>query len=154
MADRLRWWVIPGALVVMARVVTLESGDAAAPRSVPVEATSSRATPAAQDASAGHLRVPLAATAVGSAQAFVLELPATLAGRRVETTVWRAGDAHAGEPWLRFSSTVRSDGTIPVAGLAAGRYDVEVHDPAGGSFGLRSVAAPGRVPFDAATPLR
>lgn len=154
MADRLRWWVIPGALVVMARVVTLESGDAATPAEVPVEASSERAAPAAQDASGPTLRVPLAATAVGTKQAFVLELPATLAGRQVETTVWRAGDAHRGEPWLHFTSTVRSDGTIPVAGLAPGRYDVEVHDPAGGSFGLRSVAAPGRVPFDAAMPLR
>ncbi|MBL8735176.1 MAG: hypothetical protein JNL12_01985 [Planctomycetes bacterium] len=153
MADRLRWWVIPGALVVMARVVTLESGDPAA-HTGPVEATSSRAVPAAHEAVGPTLRMPLAATAVGTKQAFVLELPATLAGHRVETRVWRAGEAPHGEPWLQFSSTVRSDGTIPVAGLAAGRYDVEVHDPAGRAYGMRSVAAPGRVPFDAAMPLR
>jgi len=153
MADRLRWWVIPGALVVMARVVTLESGEAA-PHTGTVEATSSRAVPAAREAIGPTLRVPLAATAVGTKQAFVLELPATLAGRRVETRVWRGGEAHRGEPWLQFTSTVRPDGTVPIAGLAAGRYDVEVQDPAGGTFGLRSVAAPGRVPFDAAMPLR
>lgn len=153
MADRLRWWVIPGALVVMARVVTLESGDPA-PHTEPVEATSSRAVPAAHEAIGPTLRVPLAATAVGTKQAFVLELPATLAGHRVETRVWRAGEAPHGEPWLQFSSTVRSDGTIPVAGLAAGRYDVEVQEPAGRAYGMRSVAAPGRVPFDAAMPLR
>lgn len=154
MADRLRWWVIPGALVVMARVVTLDSGEATSPRAIPADATTERSAPAAQEASGGHLRVPLAATSVGTAPAFVLELPATLAGRRVETRVWRAGEAHQGEPWLHFTSTVRADGTIPIAGLVAGRYDVEVSDPASGSFGLRAVEAPGRVPFDAAMPLR
>jgi hypothetical protein len=62
--------------------------------------------------------------------------------------VWRRVDGHREHaPWLELKPRVRDDGTIPFAGLAAGRYDFELRFDGDGT-----VAATTLVADDAAVP--
>lgn len=125
MADGLRWWVIPGALVILARAVTLPPREA----TVPVApAAASRSDDAqlvrVQDASGSRQELTLP---VPTAQALFVDCPAILATRRVDMVIWRRIDGvREAEPWLRLRPRVRTDHIVPIAGLPAGHYDVEV----------------------------
>ncbi|MBZ0150708.1 MAG: hypothetical protein K8J09_04180 [Planctomycetes bacterium] len=160
MAQQLRWWVIPGALIVLLRVVTLDSGPA------PVRATgpAPRVTPelrdlpdlvTARDASGSRTR-PLALSAT-AAKALVVDLQGH-EGQRGQMTIWRHLDTgREATPWLTLRPKVRGDGTIPIAGLLPGCYDIEVvfgEGAAAERLLANAAEAPGVVEFVAASPLR
>ncbi len=140
MADRLRWWVIPGALLVLVRVVTL-GGDRLA--SAPVVPVAADAAPVATavDASASRRRLPQQALPGG---AIVVHAPAALAGQRGDLRIWRRLDGQReAQPWLTCRPRVRDDGTLPFTGLAAGRYDFVFTVAGGTSWSADDVAVPG-----------
>lgn len=141
MADRLSWWVIPGALVVLTRVVTLGAPADDAVRGVAREATHAEDVVVLQDAT-GRRSKPVAFSAL-AATALLVRLPATTAGRTARIAVWQRGARPGGLPWLQVDVDVGADGTVPIAGLAAGRYDVRVSFASGQSFAASDVAAPG-----------
>lgn len=160
MADRLRWWVIPGALVVMARVVTLDHAPAAT--EVPTHVVPATApAKASKVLEASGRRVRADALPAFGEQALVVRVPTELAGQRVEMTVWRRGtEGREAKAWLVFAPRVRDDATIPIAGLAAGRYDLvlrcdgEAPGNAGRVFAADGITAPGQIVFGEATPGR
>lgn len=165
MAGRIAWWTIPFGCIVMLRVLTL--GDAARPTVVPgadpaLEAASASradgATTAApelptivrvRDASTGITRpLPLAAMAE---RALLVCLPAELVGCEIAITAWcRSATGRDVEPALKARLRVRADGTVPLLGLPAGRYDVEVVPAGGTPLCANGVAAPGRATFPVA----
>ena len=156
MADRLSWWVIPGALVVLLNVASwANSTPPSAPGKPPAgergadlvvvrDASGERAAPVPHD--------------VLTAAPLVLAMPAALVGQRGAMTVWRRIDGVRDQtPWLTLRARVRSDATIALAGLAAGRYDLELTfagEPAATVFAANDVQAPGEVALVAAAPLR
>ena len=154
MAARPKWWVIPGALLVLLRLLTLDApAPAAGPNAMPAVASPRAAQPA--PAAAAPL-APAAREASGRRQlelplgladgALVLVMPAERRGERVALTIWRrVGGAREAEAWLQGRPKVRADGTLPIAGLAAGHYDVEVRTDDGRRFAANGVAAPARV---------
>ena len=157
MADRLRWWVIPAALLVMARVVTLgEPALDQQPSAVP--ATGKAHGKQAQEATAARVRVPADQLDTAGERAFVVALPSEFAGSRARCTLWRrTANGRDSAPWLAFTSTVRGDGTVPISGLAAGHYDVAVQLPHGGrdvQFAVDDAVAPGRATMATPAPLR
>ncbi len=125
MNERLRWWVLPGAMIVLLRVVTLDQPETPAASRTAVDASGEIGTVAVLDAAGKRTQpglVPLATT-----EAFVVTLPSQFVGQRGDMTLWRrVGDHHEAAPWLQLRPRVRTDATIPIAGLAAGRYDVEL----------------------------
>ncbi|MBL8732146.1 MAG: hypothetical protein JNN13_07230 [Planctomycetes bacterium] len=156
MAERLRWWVIPGALIVLAHVVSLDSGGPPAPGGdARGPAVALPPVVAVREASGSRSR-PLALAATAT-RAFVVHLPGH-EGQRGEMTIWRRLDAgREATPWLTLRPKVRGDGSIPIAGLPAGRYDVEMvfgDGAAAERLAATAVDAPGSVEFAAATPLR
>jgi len=125
MAERLRWWVIPGAVVVLLRVVTLEPATPATPAAaLPTSrAISSPGIVIARDAS-GQRSAPMQ---LSTEHAFVLQLPADWARRRVSMRAWRVIDGvRDTTPWFFAEPRVRADATLPIAGMQQGRYDVEI----------------------------
>lgn len=162
MADRLRWWVIPAALLVMARVVTLgEPALDQQPSAVPAtgKALGKQAQgKQAHEATAARWRVPADQIDTQGERAFVLALPSEFAGSRARCTLWRrTANGRDAAPWLAFTSTVRGDGTVPISGLAAGHYDVAVQLPHGGrdvQFAIDDALAPGRATMATPAPLR
>lgn len=157
MADRLGWWVIPGALVVLARVVTL---GPAVPQDDAVALDASLANDAVvlQDAS-GRRSAPVSWSAL-TGNALVVTVPRDLVGEEGTLTIWRRLDGQLErEPWLRFEAKVRDDATIPVAGLSAGAYDLRLTFAQGGTvrtFATQGATAPGAwvIAEPAATPAR
>jgi len=158
MAARLRWWMIPAALVVLARVVTLgepaEPAEPAPPAAAAVPASAARsaapmvetlAGPVVVRDAAGQRRGPLALPA----DPLVLRLPAEAAGQRVVLSVFcRDGGARAMAPVLRATPLVSADGIVPIGGLCAGRCDVEVEfgtGPAVQRLCAEDVVVPGTV---------
>lgn len=126
MAERIRWWLIPGALVVLVRVVTLDSPvvPAATPRAAAAEASHRGGLVVLQEAS-GHRSKPVEIP--HSSKALLVTLPAERIGQRAVMTIWRRhGGLREQEPWLVLQPRVRRDGTVPIAGLPAGRYDLEM----------------------------
>jgi hypothetical protein len=125
MNERLRWWVLPGAIVVLLRVVTL--GDAGTATSLPVtalDASENFGTVAVLDA-AGRRTPPVVVPALVAA-ACVLRVPERHCGRRGELVLWRRIDGRReNSPWLTLRPRVLADATIKIAGLGAGSYDVE-----------------------------
>jgi hypothetical protein len=130
MVQPLRWWVIPGALVVLARVVTL--GDVPAPAGpgrpapapAPLAEVAAPAGPVVVRDASGHRQGPLT---LGVEGALVLSLPAECAGQRVQLTLWRRSAAgRETSPWLVAEPRVRPDAVVPIASQPAGRYDIEV----------------------------
>lgn len=161
MAERLRWWVIPGALLVLARVVTW--GDAAvadmhakagSATSSPIEAVAFAERAVLQDAS-GTRTAPRDLPA--AREAFVLQAPASRAGQRGELVLWLCIDGGRDpRPWLTAKVRVREDGTLPMAGLQAGTYDVELRFP-DGTLTVCGACAPGShllLELPASTPAR
>ena len=154
MAERLRWWVIPGSLLVLARVLTLANEPNDAPAvAVPQEAVAFAERAVLQDASGTRSR-PLDFANVPQ-QAFVITLPVALAGQRGHMVVWRRlAGAREATPWLTLQPRVRDDGTLPMTGLLAGRYDVELQFGAQ-TFRGDDLQAPGSwAPAAAAAPAR
>jgi hypothetical protein len=143
MNERLRWWMLPAAMVVLLRVLTLGGSGAGADGYVPVvEAAEPGGTVAVLEAS-GQRTVPLPLPATG--EALVVAVPAEHAGRRGAMTLWRhLADGREGEPWLELRPRVLADATIKIAGLAAGRYDVELR-LGDAVLGADQVAAPGHI---------
>lgn len=157
MADRLRWWVIPAALLVMARVVTL--GEPAIESQPPVvQATGKPRLKDVHEASSTRWHLPADQLDTNSDRAFVIALPNELAGLRAHCTLWRrTATGREATPWLEFTSTVREDGTVPISGLAVGRYDVAVSAQQASStveFAVEDAVAPGRATVAAPAPLR
>lgn len=154
MAERLRWWVIPGSLVVLARVVTLPVADeSAAAVNMPHEAVAFPERAVVQDASGTRSGVLDFATV--SERAFVIRLPVALAGQRGHLQVWRRIEgAREATPWLTLQPRVRDDGTLPMTGLQAGRYDLELR-LGSESFHGSDVVVPGTwAPAALAAPVR
>jgi hypothetical protein len=121
MAERLRWWVIPGAVVVLLRIVTLDSG-AATPPATSAASAGAIGPVVVRDASGQRSEAVLS---LGNA--FVLRLPDDWAGVRVSMRAWRRiGDKPDASPWFTATPRVRRDATLPIAGMQAGRYDVEI----------------------------
>jgi hypothetical protein len=160
MVDRLPWWVIPGALVVLARVVTLQPATPSPQPAVAgtaVEAADATERVYVREATGprlGPISLPVRAS-----EAFVVTLPRECADSLVQMTVWRRRDGQReNEPWLALRPRVRADATVPMVGLAAGRYDVEVVAGDRGDgvrrCGATDVAAPGGVTFALAAPGR
>ena len=149
--NRLRWWVIPGAMIVLARVVTL-GGSEHDGEFVAVDAVAAPERVLATDAAGSRAALPFDEL---TAKALVIAVPAELAGERVALTLWRRVDGkREAQPWLAAQPHVRADATLRIAGTPAGTYDVKV---VGGerSFARDGVAAPGSVSFAAsAAPAR
>lgn len=152
----MRWWLIPAALLVMARVVTLgEPAEATLPA---VPATGKLQQKQVHEATALRLHVRSDQLDTAAERAFFLAVPAEFAGLRAKVTLWRrSANGRENTPWLVFAATVRVDGTVPISGLAAGRYDVAVQLPTAGeatTFAVDDAMAPGRADMTAAAPLR
>ena len=150
--NRLRWWVIPGAMIVLARVVTLDAHGHTEGVTAVDDAVAAPSRVIAQDASGSRAELPLGELA---SQALVIGVPADLAGERVTLTLWRRVEGkREAKPWLDAQPRVRSDASLKVAGVAAGSYDVQV--VAGERTLARdAVEVPGTVTFTAAaTPAR
>ena len=157
MADRLRWWLIPAALLVMARVVTLgEPAIDVPPPAVP--ATGKLQQKQVHEATAPRLHLRSDQLDTAAERAFFVAVPADFAGLRAKVTLWRrTANGREGTPWLVFAATVRDDGTVPISGLAAGHYDVAVQLPTAAeetTFAIDDAVAPGRADLTAAAPLR
>jgi hypothetical protein len=146
MDERMRWWVIPGALVVLLRVVTLEGPGGGTGQS----------PDGADDTTAAVLRDATGSSGskAGVAEAAcIVSLPAEQIGLRGVMTIWRRLDGEREHtPRLVLRSRVRSDATVPVAGLANGRYDLEMvfGDGSGRHFTASNVQVPGPVTLRAA----
>jgi hypothetical protein len=112
MDERMRWWVIPGALVVLLRVVTLEGPGGGTGQSLDgADDTTAAVLRDATGSSGGKAGVAEAAC--------IVSLPAEQIGLRGVMTVWRRLDGEREHtPRLVLRSRVRSDATVPVAGLA------------------------------------
>ena len=87
-------------------------------------------------------------------QSLVLALPPTWAGDQVEVTLYRrsAGRREA-TAWLTAHPRIDFAGHLSMAGIVAGRYDVEVR----GSRGVltaEAVLSPGRVSLPPSAPAR
>lgn len=157
MGAGVKWWWSPAALLLLLGVLTLvEREPAAGPERAGPPSTN--ASPAGvvpgdqvivRDASGRRAQLGLAPT-----QALILSFPDELRGQRVTMQVFRRIDGEREDaPWLTLTPRVRADGTIPMAGMAAGDYVVEV---AHGDVALPPafVTAPGRHAFGLATPPR
>jgi hypothetical protein len=157
MAQRLAWWGIPSATAVLATVLCFGSAGVTSLPSSPPPATASPLPPnvaptpslaaraVLQDASGNRSGVQdLAELAAG---AFVLEFPVSCRGHRCEVVIWRASEGKRDDtPFRRCRPTIRSDGTLPIAGLPAGCYDLEATFEGELSLrlGCRAATAPGR----------
>lgn len=152
MNQRLGWWTLPAAMLVLLRVVTLDGADARE-QVAPVDAAASRDVMVLE--AAGRRSAPLPAPVPAVAGAVFVAVPALHAGARGSMTIWRRTAAgREAEPWLEFTPKVPSDATLKIAGLAAGCYDFEwrcgdavlVAEAAAapGTVELQPAAAPGR----------
>ena len=140
MAGELRWWVIPGALVVLLGVLSL--GDT--PREPAPNGAGANELAARVD---GGPRQPL--TLAGQIErALLLKFGDRFKDQRIDMRIWRRLDGHReAQPWLTLRPRVRADGTIPMAGLTAGRYDIEVKAANGDKLVADDVAVPGTFRF-------
>lgn len=152
MADRLSWWVIPGALVVLTRVVTLVGDEPGhAPVAVPREA-SAKADPVMLRDASGRRSPPLSWSAL-TASSVVLTVPGTKPGDRGALTMWPLPAGRAAAPAVTAVVPVRDDGTIALGGIAPGCYEVQVVF-GGQAFTSTAVTAPGEQRLTPASPVR
>ena len=182
MSGQSRWLGIPAALLLLTAVLVLgdkpriESGAARATSNPTAEhpqaevrvglgqAASSAATAVAatgdgvavamaRDASGGRHSQPILVP--NKDHALWLNLPESFAGQRIEVTIWRrVGDQREATPWIQMQPLVRADATLPMAGIVPGRYDLAVGLVGEAKLVVTNVAAPGKVHFATATPLR
>lgn len=151
MNERLRWWVLPLAIVVLLRVVTLgEAAPEAVPPALAIEASESGRTIALLEASGQRTGLVALPAAAG---AFVVSVPTAHRGERGHMTLWRRQDGvREAQPWLTLEPRVAADATIRIAGLAGGRYDVEWR-AAGVALVALDAAAPGQADVVPLAPL-
>lgn len=122
MAARLPWWFLPAACVVLARVVTLQSGpDAVAPAVAP------GASPLAETGALGPVVLREASAARRKAAVLpgctlVVRLPERTHGARVALALERVGPDGERSPWLQGTPRVPADGALHFVGLPAGVY--------------------------------
>ncbi|MCA8973139.1 MAG: hypothetical protein KDC98_00385 [Planctomycetes bacterium] len=168
MTGRLAWWTIPGAIVVLARVITLSPGSIGSPRpsmaanapgsSGAVAAIATERSAAAQPAALSELSGPVIVQDVSGRRrgplwlsfdnALILQLPAATAGTTVELSLERyAGDDGQRSEWLAASLPVRADATLPFANLPAGRYALEISWNVAGAAQriVRDLESPGTI---------
>lgn len=147
MANGLRWWVIPGALLVLlgtllrigdTRTATATGGKAPSPALAPVAELPDSVE--IREASGSRARLNLRAAQSG---AFVLDFGEGAAARGVALTIWRRDDAGGRALWSELRPTVRGDGTVPMLGVPAGDYDVEAVLADGTRRNFVGVTAPG-----------
>lgn len=155
MAQRLSWWVIPGALFVLGGVITLVGeAPAAAPHAQPLDATLPTDTVVLRDATGK--RSQAVSWRELTANALVLAAPAARAGERGTVTLWPlAAGRRAAKPLLSCTATVRTDGSIALAGVPSGDYDVQVVFGAGAmasTWTASAIEAPGEAQL--AAPVR
>ena len=132
MATRLAWWTIPATVVVLVRVVTLEPKAKVEPHQAP--SVVAAAEVAAEPVSAVEHVVLRDATGARTGpvrfareEALVLQLPKALGRQRVDFTLHRyLLDQDEPSLWLHGTPRPRSDGTLPILGLPAGRYALEL----------------------------
>ncbi len=153
MADRPSWWVIPGALVVLTRVVTLVGDEPAhAPAAAPREA-SAKADPVVLRDASGRRSPPLSWSAL-TASSVVLTVPGMKPGDRGALTMWPLpAGRRAAAPAVTAVVPVRDDGTIALGGIAPGRYEVQVVFGSQAFTGT-AVTAPGEHRLTPASPVR
>jgi hypothetical protein len=161
MSGQSHWWAISGALLVLIGVLVLADSPRQPPKEMDPEVASQPEVSdpcrsdviMARDAS-GQLQ-PLAFEPADTAQALVLVFPAHFAGKNVDVTLWRRLDnQREAEPWIRMRPLVRSDATLPMAGIVPGQYDIQVGLPDELQLLVEAAPAPGEVIFVVATPVR
>ncbi|MBL9077989.1 MAG: hypothetical protein JNL08_10825 [Planctomycetes bacterium] len=124
MNERLRWWALPAAMVVLLRVLTLDCAEATRSARTPVEANG-RGDAVVLEA-AGRRTPPMPALVPAAEGAFLVALPAAHAGQRGTLTLWRrTASGRDATPWLSLTPRAPADATLKFAGLAAGSYDLE-----------------------------
>ena len=100
-------------------------------------------------------RLPLRFDATETGQALVLLLPLEWAGQDVDVTLWRRRDNRRDlQPWISMRPMLRSDATLPMAGIVPGQYDIQVGLPADQCLVVENAQAPGTVSFVGPTPIR
>lgn len=147
MNERLRWWVLPGAIVVLLRVVTLDAAGGDADSPLAIDASEHIGSVAVLEA-AGRRTEPMPVPVPAPADAAcVLRVPERHRGHRGELMLWRriAGQREA-TPWLSLRPRVLADATIKLAGLATGSYDFEFRCD-GELLAADHAAVPGSIPL-------
>ena len=149
MANGLRWWVIPGAMFVLLGVLTLGQKGAAESGSRPggavVDVDARAREVAAREATIRRQRWRLVDE---FDRGLIMKFRSELAEQRVGMQIWQRIDGRRqAEPWLSLRPRVRADGTIPMAGLTAGCYDIEVELASGERLVAECVEAPGIIAF-------
>lgn len=98
---------------------------------------------------------PLAFGPAARSQSLILDLSPDAVGANVTIRLWRnlAGTRDTA-PWIQLQSIVRGDGTVPIAGLTPGRYDLEVVHLGEPSSVVNGIQIPGEVRLAMPTPAR
>ena len=147
-------------MVVLTVVLSLGQSERGADATAAPAAAPGTAQPASglpqlvqvRDASGRRALLPFAGL---SQQALILTFPESCRGRRATVTLHRRLDGRReSTAWIVAHPTVRPDGTVPMAGIVPGSYDVEVQFADGQTFAAAAVRAPGDVPFASPAPPR
>lgn len=133
------WWILPVALIALVLFcerATPPPSDAAV---AAVDAVARPGLAVLRDAS-GHRSRPLVLPT--ETAALVLDLGKQLQQQRVSLRLWQcdAQGVRRQPAWLGATPRVRRDGTLPIAGLLPGSYDVEIELARGGEPPLQGCA--------------
>jgi hypothetical protein len=153
-------------VIVLLRVVTLgdnPAGLSSRGTAIDADASTGRATvsEASGQRASSNTSVTLTSTVATELgigvdeRALILEF-SDHAGERGRMTIWRRFDTgREAAPWLQFEARVRDDGTISIAGLAAGHYDLTLELGDGNTARHargENVEVPGRLRLDVMAP--
>jgi len=160
MSGALRWCVITGSILLSAVFMAL-TDRVRLTSQVAQQATAAELPLGPSGVSSVMARVanggrhPLNFDSAATSQALVLLLPMEWAGQDVDVTLWRRRDNRRDvEPWICMRPMVRSDATLPMAGIVPGQYDIQVGLPADQILIVEDAQAPGAVSFVVPTPIR
>lgn len=163
MSGQWLWWTISGLLFALTAVLALPDSSRQATKEIEPAAVVAlqpevdeqrRSDPIMARVLSGRRR-PLALVPAITAQALVLVFPSYFAGQNVDVTLWRRLDnQRQAEPWIRMRPLVRSDATLPMAGIVPGQYDIEVGLPGEQHFVVEAAPVPGEECFVVATLVR
>ncbi len=167
MSGFFRWWVIPGSLLLASGVVRLDepmitatfssmpAADTVAMPSTDFSDAIAQLPDVAMFRDAGGALQPLAFGPAARDQSLILSLPLDAAGQQITLTLWRHVDgARDVEPWIRLQSIVRWDGTVPIAGVLPGCYDLQLAYDGKRPVAMNAVKVPGEVRLAMTTPAR